>query len=50
MTAPSAQTLQRLAGDTGLPAGTLEKVLRLMDVRQESCRLGQAQCTHPCPA
>ncbi len=35
MTAPSAQTLQRLAGETGLQAGTLEKVLRLLDVLQE---------------
>ena len=35
MTAPSAQTLQRIAGETGLQAGTLEKVLRLMDVLQE---------------
>jgi predicted nucleotidyltransferase component of viral defense system len=35
MTAPSAQSLQRLAGETGLQAGTLEKVLRLLDVLQE---------------
>lgn len=35
MTAPSAQTLQRLASETGLQAGTLEKVLRLLDVLQE---------------
>ena len=38
MTAPSAQTLQRIAGETGLQAGTLEKVLRLMDVLQEIAR------------
>lgn len=38
MTAPSIQTLQRIAGETGLPAGTLEKVLRLMDVLQEIAR------------
>jgi predicted nucleotidyltransferase component of viral defense system len=35
MTAPSAQTLQRLASETGLQPGTLEKVLRLLDVLQE---------------
>ena len=34
MAAPSAQTLQRLAADTRLPATTLEKVLRLLDVLQ----------------
>jgi predicted nucleotidyltransferase component of viral defense system len=34
MAAPSAETLQRLAGETGLPAPTLEKVLRLLDVLQ----------------
>lgn len=38
MTAPSTQTLQRIAGETGLQAGTLEKVLRLMDVLQEIAR------------
>jgi predicted nucleotidyltransferase component of viral defense system len=38
MTAPSGQTLQRIAGETGRPAGTLEKVLRLMDVLQEIAR------------
>lgn len=38
MTAPSAQTLQRIAGETGLQAATLEKVLRLMDVLQEIAR------------
>jgi predicted nucleotidyltransferase component of viral defense system len=36
--APSAQTLQRVAGETGLQAGTLEKVLRLLDVLQEIAR------------
>ena len=35
MAAPSAQTLQRLAGDTGHQPGTLEKVLRLLDLLQE---------------
>ncbi len=35
MTAPSAQTLQRLASETGLQPGTLEKVMRLLDVLQE---------------
>ena len=38
MAAPSAQTLQRLAGETGLQAGILEKVLRLLDVLQEITR------------
>ena len=38
MTVPSAQTLQRLANETGLQAGTLEKVLRLLDVLQEIAR------------
>ena len=38
MTAPSAQTLQRLANETGMQAGTLEKVLRLLDVLQEIAR------------
>ncbi len=38
MTAPSAQTLQRLANETGLQASTLEKVLRLLDVLQEIAR------------
>ena len=32
MTAPSAQTLQRLGSETGLQPGTLEKVMRLLDV------------------
>ena len=35
MTAPSAQTLQRLADDTGHQPGTIEKVLRLLDLLQE---------------
>ena len=34
MVAPSAQTLQRLAGESTLPAETLEKVLRLLDLLQ----------------
>jgi predicted nucleotidyltransferase component of viral defense system len=34
MAAPSAETLQRLASDTALPASTLEKVLRLLDLLQ----------------
>jgi predicted nucleotidyltransferase component of viral defense system len=34
MAAPSAETLQRLASETGLPAATLEKVLRLIDLLQ----------------
>ncbi|MFD3266391.1 nucleotidyl transferase AbiEii/AbiGii toxin family protein [Phenylobacterium ferrooxidans] len=38
MSAPSAQTLQRLANETGLQAGTLEKVLRLLEVLQEIAR------------
>ena len=38
MTAPSAQTLQRLADETGYQAGTLEKVLRLLDLLQEIAR------------
>ena len=38
MTAPSSQTLQRLANATGLQAGTLKKVLRLLDVLQEIAR------------
>jgi predicted nucleotidyltransferase component of viral defense system len=32
MATPSIQTLQRLAGETRLPAPTLEKVLRLLDL------------------
>lgn len=35
MPAPSSQTLQRLAQSTGHQAGTLEKVLRLLDLLQE---------------
>ncbi|HZV05565.1 MAG TPA: nucleotidyl transferase AbiEii/AbiGii toxin family protein [Gemmataceae bacterium] len=35
MAAPSLQTLQRVADDTGHQAGTLEKVLRLLDILQE---------------
>ncbi len=38
MTAPSAQTLQRLAAETGHQAGTLEKVMRLLDLLQEIAR------------
>ncbi len=38
MAAPSAQTLQRLANETGHQAGTLEKVLRLLDLVQEIAR------------
>jgi hypothetical protein len=38
VTAPSAQTLQRLANETGLQASRLEKVLRLLDVLQEIAR------------
>lgn len=32
---PSVQTLQKLAGETGLQAGTLEKVIRLLDLLAE---------------
>ena len=38
MSAPSAQTLQRLASETGYQPGTLEKVLRLLDLLQEISR------------
>ncbi len=38
MAAPSARTLQRLADDTGHQPGTLEKVLRLLDLLQEIAR------------
>ena len=38
MAAPSAQALQRLADETGHQAGTLEKVLRLLDLLQEIAR------------
>jgi predicted nucleotidyltransferase component of viral defense system len=34
MAAPSTQTLQRIAAETALPAPTLEKVLRLLDILQ----------------
>jgi len=36
MAPPSAETLQRIASDTGLPAPTLGKVLRLQDLLQAS--------------
>ncbi len=35
MPAPAAQTLQRVASETGRQAGTIETVLRLMDLLQE---------------
>jgi hypothetical protein len=35
MAAPSTQTLQRIASETGYQAGTLEKVMRLLDILQE---------------
>jgi predicted nucleotidyltransferase component of viral defense system len=35
MAAPSAQTLQRIADETGHQTGTLEKVMRLLDLLQE---------------
>lgn len=35
MAAPSIQTLQRIAGETGYQAGSLEKVMRLLDILQE---------------
>ena len=38
MAVPSAQTLQRLANETGHQAGTLEKVVRLLDLLQEIAR------------
>jgi predicted nucleotidyltransferase component of viral defense system len=38
MAAPSAQTLQRLADDTGHQLGTLEKVMRLLDMLEEIAR------------
>ena len=38
MAAPSAETLLRLADETGHQAGTLEKVLRLLDLLQEIAR------------
>ncbi len=38
MAAPSAQTLQRVADETGHQPGTLEKVMRLLDMLQEIAR------------
>lgn len=38
MAAPSAETLQRLASETGYQAGALEKVLRLLDLLDEMAR------------
>ncbi len=38
MAAPSDRTLQRLADETGHQPGTLEKVLRLLDMLQEIAR------------
>ncbi|GGB64175.1 hypothetical protein GCM10011505_50830 [Tistrella bauzanensis] len=38
MAAPSTQTLQRIADETGHQLGTLEKVLRLLDLLQEIAR------------
>ena len=38
MAPPSARTLQRLANETGYQSGTLEKVLRLLDLLQEIAR------------
>lgn len=38
MAAPSAPTLQRIADETGHQLGTLEKVLRLLDLLQEIAR------------
>ncbi len=35
MAAPSIQTLQRIVGETGYQAGSLEKVMRLLDILQE---------------
>jgi hypothetical protein len=35
MAPPSLQTLQKLAGETRLQAGTLEKVIRLLDLLAE---------------
>lgn len=35
MAAPSTQTLQRIASETGHQPGTLEKVMRLLDILQE---------------
>ena len=38
MAVPSIQTLQRIASETGYQAGTLEKVMRLLDILQEIAR------------
>jgi hypothetical protein len=38
MTAPSAQTLQRIADETGHRPGTLEKVMRLLAMLHEIAR------------
>ncbi len=38
MAAPSTQTLQRIASETGHQLGTLEKVMRLLDILQEVAR------------
>lgn len=38
MVAPSIQTLQRVANDTGHQPGTVEKVMRLLDILQEIAR------------
>lgn len=38
MVAPSAQTLQRIADETGHQTGTLEKLMRLLDLLQEIAR------------
>lgn len=38
MAAPSAQTLQRIAEETGHSAGTLEKVMGLLELLQEIAR------------
>ena len=38
MAAPSSETLQRIAAETGHQAGTLEKVARLLDLLQEIAR------------
>jgi predicted nucleotidyltransferase component of viral defense system len=38
MAAPSVQTLQRVADETGHQPGTIEKVMRLLDVLEEIAR------------
>jgi len=38
MAAPSAQTLQRVADETGHQPGTIEKVMRLLDMLEEIAR------------